>query len=162
MSQKGFILGLVLTIVLVIALAIVGAVFLVIRARQATPASWLYPVKAASNKIELWLTPGREAKAKILLKLADHEAGDIGQLAREKEFEDIIEEAQELRHKLEEVKEQAIDIEATGKSASDLEASVKSVAEKARANLQSASELARGADKGKIIFEMTLLEAFTK
>lgn len=162
MNKKGFVLGLVLTIVLIVALAITGTVFLVIKARQATPSSWLYPIQAAGNKIEFWLTPGREAKAFVLLKLADHEANDIARLTTEKEFEDVLEESKDLRWKLEDIKEQAIEIEATGKNADNLNASVKSIAEKALANLKSASEQGSGADKGKIIFEMTLIEVFTR
>lgn len=162
MNQKGFMWGLLLTIFLIIALVIAGAVFLVIKAREATPSSWLYPIQAASQKIELLLTPGREAKAMVLLKLADHEANDIARLTTEKEFKDITEESRELRRKLEEIKEQIIEVEATGKSSEDLNGSAKSTAEKAIANLKSASEQASGANKEKIIFEITLLEVFTK
>lgn len=162
MNQKGFILGLVLTLFLIVALVITGAVFLVIKAREATPSSWLYSIQAASQKVELWLTPGREAKAAVLLKLADHEANEIARLTTEKEFEDVTEESRELRRKLEDVKEQAIAVEATGKNAGNLNASAKSVAEKAINNLRSASEQASGADKAEILFEITLLEVFTK
>lgn len=162
LNQRGFVLGLVLTVVLVVALAITGAVFFVVKARQATPSSWLYPIQAAGNKVEFWLTPGREAKAFVLLKLADHEANDIARLTTEKEFEDVIEESEDLRWKLEDVREQVIEIEATGKNAGELNASVKSVAERALANLKSASEQSSGADKGKIMFEMTLLEVFMR
>lgn len=162
MNRGGFVLGLVLTVFLVIALAIAGVIFLVIKAREATPSSWLYPIQAANQKIDLWLTPGREAKAMVLLKFADHEANKIARLTTEKEFEDVLEESQELRWKLEDVREQAIEIEATGKNAGDLYASVKGIAEKAITNLKSASAQASGADRGKIMFEITLFEVFTK
>lgn len=162
MNQRGFVLGLVLTVFLIIALAIAGAISLVIKSREATPRSWLYSIRAANQKIDLWLTPGREAKAMVLLKLADHEANKIARLTTEKEFEDVFEESKELRWKLEDVREQAIEIEATGKNAGDLNASIKSIAEKALINLQSASAQASGADRGKIMFEITLFEVFTK
>lgn len=162
LNQRGFVLGVVLTIVLIVALAITGAVFLVVKARQATPSSWLYPIQVVSQKIELWLTPGREARAFVLLKLADHEVNDIARLTTEKEFEDVIEESQDLRWKLEDIREQAIEIEAVGKSVGDLNASTKSIADKAVTNLTIASEQASGADRGKIMFEISLLGVFTK
>lgn len=162
MKQKGFIFGLVLVLVLTIVLIIAGMVFLVLKAREALPSSWLYPIKAAGNKIEVWLTPGREAKAKILLKLADHEVNDIGRLVREKEYEDVLEESQELRYKLEEVREQAIDIEAVGKGTGELNLLIKNIATKALTALKTAEEQASGADKEKVRLEMSLLELFAK
>lgn len=161
-QKKGFALGLVLTLVFVVALTITGAVFLVTKAREATPSAWLYPIQAASHKIELWLTPGRKAKAIVLLNFADHEASDIERLTTEKEFEDILEESRELRRKLEDVAEQAIEIESVGEDADDLNAELKRVAEKAVTNLTLANEQASGADKGKIVLEITLFGIFIK
>ncbi len=149
--------GLVTTIALVIALIVI-LIIAVFASRKATPGQFLYPTKQASEKVELWLTFGHEAKANARFKLMEIRTKELVHEVNENDFDDAIDESEDFREALEEANEDIKEVAETGKNTDSLQSKRKTLVENELTALNDALSKAPEKYKSDILKEISLIQ----
>lgn len=156
-NKKGFIT----TIASVFALAVILTIA-VFASRKATSGQFLYPIKQASEKVELWLTFGHEAKANARFKLMEIRTKELTHEVNENDFDDAIDESGDFREALKEANEDIKEVAETGKNADGLQSKRKTLVENELNALNDALAKASEKYKSDILKEISLTQELVK
>lgn len=156
-SQKGFIT----TSILIVAI-VVASVTAIFASRSAQKGQFLYPLKQVSNKIELFLTPGHEAKAKLRFKILERHTQQIQIATIQSDFDEVVDESEDFMGEVGEIKHDIDEITETGTSADNIKSQLLSLIDAETTALKTAADKSSGKDKEDIIREMNLTQTLLK
>ncbi len=155
-SQKGFI-----TTAILLGSILIIAVIAVFASHSAQRGQFLYPLKRVSDKVELFLTPAHEAKAKIRFKILERHIQQAQIATIKNDFDEVADESEDFREEVGEIKHDIDEITEIGKDASTLKSQLQSLINNEITSLKTAADKASGKDKTYITQEIELTQALS-